>query len=212
VFGTPAAVPETILPRLDHNETVVSERAETTSLANGLACGIDIEMVDNIPVVQDYWEEPFYTTTFTASEIAYCLLQNNPPMHFAARWCAKEALKKCDPAYSHVSMHQLEVALTPTGAPFLQAATHGTWKRLPVALSLSHTPHMAAAVVVKPSAARLASNGVKVPVVAPSPIAPGPSLPASSMAPTARFHRRCLPGLLGVGALVVALWALVRTW
>ena len=63
-----------------------------------LACGIDIERVDAMPVTDDYWEHEFYKESFSKDEIAYCLLQENPRMHFAARWCAKEALVKCDPA------------------------------------------------------------------------------------------------------------------
>ena len=62
-----------------------------------LACGIDIERVDAMPVTDDYWEHEFYKESFSKDEIAYCLLQENPRMHFAARWCAKEALVKCDP-------------------------------------------------------------------------------------------------------------------
>ena len=194
VFETPIAAAEMALPGSGHTGAEVPILYGSPSLAGGLTCGIDIEMVDNLPVVPDYWEDPFYTTTFTTSEIAYCLLQANPPMHFAARWCAKEALKKCDPAYSQVAMRQLEVALLPTGVPFLQSAAHGTWERLPVALSLSHTQHMAAAVVVKPSVVNIASNGVKVHVAAPSPTIPGPSAATLSETPPlqrgGRFYRR----------------------
>jgi phosphopantetheinyl transferase (holo-ACP synthase) len=125
VFGTPAAAPETVPQQSRPSEVEGAELSEQISLAGGLACGIDIEMVENLPVVQDYWEDTFYTTTFTAAEIAYCLLQVHPPMHLTARWCAKEALKKCDPAYSHLTMDQLEVALTTTGAPLLQTTLMG---------------------------------------------------------------------------------------
>jgi phosphopantetheine--protein transferase-like protein len=169
-------------------------------------------MVENLPRVHDYWEDPFYTTMFTASEIAYCLLQANPPMHFAARWCAKEALKKCDPAYSHMAMNQLEVALTTTGAPWLQTAAHGTWERCPVIVSLSHTPYMAAAVVVKYLAVNSANHSIIAPVALPSSMVPVQPSPASSLMSTPRLGERLLPTLLGIGALGVALWAFVRTW
>jgi phosphopantetheine--protein transferase-like protein len=173
---------------------------------------MDIEMVENLPRVQDYWDDPFYTATFTASETAYCLLQANPPLHFAARWCAKEALKKCDPAYSHMAMNQLEVALTATGAPVLQSATHGTWERLPVTVSLSHTTSMAAAVVIKSLAVNGAHQDTTAPVALPSSPVPVPPVPASSSLSTPRLQERLLPTLLGIGALGAALWALVRTW
>src|SRR5207245_1514951 len=146
VFRTPAAAPETAPPQSRQSVAGDVGFSEQVSLAGGLGCGIDIEMVDNLPRVQDYWDVPFYTATFSAAETAYCLLQASPPIHFAARWCAKEALKKCDPAYSHLVMNQLEVVLTATGAPVLQSAMHGTWERVPVTVSLSHTTSMAAAV------------------------------------------------------------------
>jgi phosphopantetheine--protein transferase-like protein len=181
-------------------------------LAEGFACGMDIELVENLPRVQDYWEDPFYTATFTASETAYCLLQASPPLHFAARWCAKEALKKCDPAYSRVAMNQLEVVLTATGAPALQSATHGTWERLPVTVSLSHTTSMAAAVVIKFPAVNGAPQDRTVPGALPSSTLPERPAPAPSSRSTPRLKERFLPTLLGIGALGVALWALVRTW
>jgi phosphopantetheine--protein transferase-like protein len=114
-----------------------------------LSCGIDIEMVNHFPVVQDYWEDAFYTTAFTPTEIAYCLLQENPRMHFAARWCVKEALKKCDPVYLHKEMGHFEVAFEKEGTPFLRHYNNGTAERLPFAVSLSHTPEIAVAVVVR---------------------------------------------------------------
>jgi phosphopantetheine--protein transferase-like protein len=212
IFGTSIEAAEMAFPRSGHSGAKIPLLSDNPNLASSLTCGIDIEMVDNLPVVPDYWEDPFYTTTFTASEIAYCLLQANPPMHFAARWCAKEALKKCDPTYSQVAMRQLEVALLPTGIPFLQSAAHGTWEPLPVALSLSHTQHMAVAVVVKPPVVSIVGNGAKGQAMAPSPTIPGPSvatLPATS--PLQRGSH-FLPTLLGVGALAMALWAFARTW
>jgi holo-[acyl-carrier protein] synthase len=212
VFSTPAAAPETAPPQSRHSAAGDVELSEQSGLAGGLGCGIDVEMVENLPKAQDYWEDPFYTATFTAAETAYCLLQANPPLHFAARWCAKEALKKCDPAYSHMAMNQLEVALTATGAPVLQSATHGTWERLPVTVSLSHTTSMAAAVVIKSPAVNGAHQRSTAPVALPSSPAPVRPGPASSSLATPRLQERLLPTLLGIGALGVALWALVRTW
>lgn len=212
VFGTSAGVPETAPPPSGQSTAEDAGRSEQMLLAEGFACGMDIELVENLPRVQDYWEDPFYTATFTASETAYCLLQASPPLHFAARWCAKEALKKCDPAYSRMAMNQLEVVLTATGAPVLQSAMHGTWERLPVTVSLSHTTSMAAAVVIKSPAVNGARPDSTVPVALPSSTAPERPAPASSAMSTPRLKERLLPTLLGIGALGVALWALVRTW
>ena len=69
-------------------------------------------------------------------------------MHFASRWCAKEALRKCKPAYLELDMAQIEVTMDETGKPSLQMKTEQGERKLPVALSLTHTPLLAAAVVV----------------------------------------------------------------
>lgn len=118
---------------------------------NGLACGVDIEMIENLPVEEDYWEADFYTTFFSRAEIAYCLAQENPRMHFAARWCAKEALKKCDPSYLGFDMKDIEVTVDAAGKPSLQVRTSAGPRTLLVALSMSHTAVMATAIVVSAS-------------------------------------------------------------
>ena len=116
---------------------------------SALSCGIDVEMVENFPKVDDYWKESFYTNSFSAVEIAYCLLQENPPMHFAARWCAKEALKKCEPSYMHEEMKKIELMASGDGSPILRYYRNGHPIVLPVAVSISHTTQIAVAVVCK---------------------------------------------------------------
>jgi holo-[acyl-carrier protein] synthase len=212
MFGTPAVVPHTAQLVPEQTAAASSVLSEPQNLFSDLACGIDIEIVEELPVVQDYWEDPFYTMTFTAAEIAYCLMQATPAIHFAARWCAKEALKKCDQAYSQVAMNRLEVAFTTMGAPCLRYAANGAWERLPVALSLSHTSHMAAAVVVKQSGPSLISHGEPTPTGGLPPTVPVSSVSISPASTAARLYTHWLPTLLGVCALGLALWAFVRTW
>jgi len=115
----------------------------------GIACGIDIKIVESLPVVADYWSDAFYRATFTPAEIAYCLLQDRPLVHLAARWCAKKALQKCEPAYLQADLRLLEVRLSASGAPYLCAVVDGHSTPLPFAVSLSHTTQTAVAVVVK---------------------------------------------------------------
>lgn len=212
VFGTPAVVSHTTQAAPTPTAAASSVLSEPQNFASDLACGIDIEIVEELPVVQDYWDDPFYTMTFTAAEIAYCLLQATPSIHFAARWCAKEALKKCDPSYSQVAMNRLEVAFTTTGAPCLRYEANGAWERVPVALSLSHTPHMAAAVVVKQPGTSLISHGGPAPAGVLSPTVPVSSLSLSPASTASRPRVHWLPILLGICALGIALWALTRTW
>jgi phosphopantetheine--protein transferase-like protein len=111
--------------------------------------GIDIELIDSLPATRDFWTHEFYTTHFTSGEIAYCLTQQSPPQHFAARWCAKEALKKCEPALLTEQMRNLEVVSLPDGSPMLKHHVNGIARDLPHALSMTHTSHAAAAVVIR---------------------------------------------------------------
>ena len=125
------------------------QHVQDNGMTPGIACGIDIEMVESMPVVVDYWSDTFYSATFTPAEIAYCLLQDRPLVHLAARWCAKKALQKCDPAYLQADLRMLEVRLSASGAPYLCAVVDSHSTPLPFAVSLSHTTQAAVAVVVK---------------------------------------------------------------
>jgi phosphopantetheine--protein transferase-like protein len=172
-----------------------------------IACGIDIEMVENLPVVPDYWNDAFYSATFTPAEIAYCLLQDQPLVHFAARWCAKEALKKCDSAYLQADLRALEVRLNASGAPYLCAMVDSHSTALPFAVSLSHTTQAAVAVVVK---VPVTPGGMSTSTPTELPAVTVPSVASAH----GESHRRraWLPLLLGGSALGLALWSLVRTW
>ena len=117
-------------------------------LKTSLRCGLDIEAVSGFPAADDYWTNDFYQSNFSEAEIAYCAAQQNPPMHFAARWCAKEALKKCDGSFLSVAMARIEITLSMDGTPFLAHIVDGEPQRLPHAVSLSHTDSLAAALVV----------------------------------------------------------------
>jgi holo-[acyl-carrier protein] synthase len=115
-----------------------------------LRCGIDIEVVDGLPQAGDYREHEFYKTHFTPGEIAYCVLQENPRMHFAARWCAKEALYKAEPLLRMAPLSSLEVTRAMDGGvSFRQIGENGPTP-LPHAISLSHTESHALALVVGP--------------------------------------------------------------
>jgi phosphopantetheine--protein transferase-like protein len=176
------------------------------SAGSGASCGVDLELVANLPVPLDPWEDPFYQANFTASEIAYCLRQLDPPTHFAARWCAKEALKKCDRAFLAVAPKLIEVVLDEAGAPRLEYLGEGTAKRLPHAVSLSHTTLAAIAVVVRADPAPGLAPA-PAPILVPSAPAPGPVV----VAPVApRVSRGLL--ILNLVVLVVSVVALLRTF
>ena len=123
------------------------------------ACGIDIESIDALPLAQNYAGHEFYQASFSTREIAYCAGQPNPRAHFAARWCAKESLRKCGQAFANESLANIELAHSETGELYFLRHVGAAVRRLPYAVSLSHTETLAAAVVIRlapaePSCAR----------------------------------------------------------
>src|SRR5207244_2294599 len=75
-----------------------------------LRVGLDIQDIAAMPAAADYWEDAFYQGTFATSEIAYAVRETEPRNHFAGFWCAKEALRKCDPAFAGVEPAKTLVA------------------------------------------------------------------------------------------------------
>ena len=99
----------------EHVKPRTSQPSIPAGLPASMQCGIDIETIDNVPNATDAWSDDFYAGNFTPAEIAYCLLQETPRLHFAARWCAKEALKKCDSQFIGTDMRNLEVVRNASG-------------------------------------------------------------------------------------------------
>jgi phosphopantetheine--protein transferase-like protein len=169
-----------------------------------ISCGIDIQNVDDLPGAEDYREDDFYKLAFSPTEIAYCLLQENHRMHFAARWCAKEALKKCDAAYLDVEMSAIEMVNPGSGAPYLAGRLNGKAVRLPFAVSVSHTSSAVVAIVIK-AAPQLVS-----------PVSEGhvteAETPRGDSPPEQASQAGSGLSLLVFSALVLAVWALIRTF
>lgn len=116
---------------------------------DSLRLGHDIEIVSNMPAADDYRTDRFYTNTFTPAEIAYCLDSTNPPQHFAARFCAKEAVRKCGEPYASLQMQDIEVTLDAAGMPGVRISPGAALDPgASVHLSLSHSGDLASAVVV----------------------------------------------------------------
>jgi holo-[acyl-carrier protein] synthase len=87
---------------------------------------------------------------FTAAEQQYCNEQWNPSQHFAARFCAKEAIVK---ALHADGWDPLEVEIKP-GDPAPLVHLHGDMADyaealdVEISVSLTHLPEMAAAVAI----------------------------------------------------------------
>ncbi|MFW5879719.1 MAG: holo-ACP synthase, partial [bacterium] len=79
--------------------------------------GIDLEMVNNLPDVEDYRTDAFYIDNFSEAEISYCILQPEPKASFAGLFAAKEAMIKANGKLKARKFNQLEVQHDEDGKP-----------------------------------------------------------------------------------------------
>jgi phosphopantetheine--protein transferase-like protein len=158
---------EAVPPAVERTDSSLS-RPMSSAAGNGgfagLQVGLDVEDIRSMPVASDYWEHEFYRGSFAKSEIAYAVLQLEPRTHFAGFWCAKEALRKCDPSFAGVAPERTAVAHDADGRPYLTVETDAGAERLAHAVSISHTTEVATAVVVLSAA--------PAPVAVAAPLAP----------------------------------------
>ena len=118
-----------------------------------IGIGVDIELIQRFRDKPFAENEKFYRRIFTPLEIEYCLSKSDPYPHFAARFCAKEALKKAVPLDLFLGWKDAEVRNDKNGKPsvhFLtsQQENKSILKNYIVHISLSHDKTQAIAFVV----------------------------------------------------------------
>lgn len=114
--------------------------------------GIDVIESERIEAAIAEFGDHFLDRIFTAGEQAYCAVQKNPVIHYAARWAAKEAVSKAfgtgigkDLRWTDVEVcrrasGEPEIALSGAAAEFAEREGLGEIK-----ISLTHAKHYAAA-------------------------------------------------------------------
>ncbi len=123
------------LPARTHIRSFVAG-ANTSVPSSGI--GIDIEEVSGLPLTNDFRKDEFYKMNFTATEIAYCILQPDPYSSFAGLFAAKEAIIKADGRDRFKVFNSIEIGHSPEGKPVYPGFE----------LSISHAGKMAVAVAV----------------------------------------------------------------
>lgn len=112
--------------------------------------GTDLE---EIKVFADHWESQnhsFFERVFTKQEIQYCQNKPNPPQHFAARFCAKEACVKAVASLCKAVITDFEIQKQ-QDQPLVVLTTQRHGKILDdcqFMVSLSHTKSVCSAFVV----------------------------------------------------------------
>ncbi len=114
--------------------------------------GIDIECIENLPICDDYWENPFYHDHFTPQELAWCLTQIDPRGCLTAHWCCKEALRKADPQFAQISFTEICIIRDESGGWHIeiQNGPKGEWRRIPHLISMAYTKEFAVSIVFFP--------------------------------------------------------------
>jgi len=104
--------------------------------------GVDLEEIDQFRRTKYSDNKRFYEKLFTTAEIGYCLKKTDPYLHFAVRFCAKEAFIKAS-GLSVKDFKKIEVVMR-DGRPCMKTSLI----KEVVHLSLSHSEDTAIAVVV----------------------------------------------------------------
>ncbi|MBT3217140.1 MAG: holo-ACP synthase [Candidatus Marinimicrobia bacterium] len=111
--------------------------------------GTDIVSVPRISSIINKEQDSFISRIFTKGEISYCGKRNNPAIHYAGRFAAKEALKKAILSYnpkSTISLKKIEIQRLDSGEPHVNLN-----ESLDCKVSISHTEEFAIAfAIVKP--------------------------------------------------------------
>ena len=115
--------------------------------------GIDIVDIARLKNVIDRTPR-FLKRVFTAQELDYCFKKKDPYPSLAARFAAREAVRKLDNAFiKGIRFHDTEVIVDTEGKP--QIRLHGAARQRArevninnLAISLSHSREQAIAVVI----------------------------------------------------------------
>ena len=125
---------------IDNFDNTTRKEARKTifndNINNTITIGVDLQLIDDMPVCKDYWDDSFYNDKFTKSEIAYCLNKSNNRQSFAGIYATKEALIKCN---NSISWEEIEIKHDLQGRPFFYD----------YAISISHSGNYVVSVALK---------------------------------------------------------------
>jgi len=89
---------------------------------NDIFIGCDIEDISRFRNKIDKKSNKFLDKIFTKEEQAYCNSKSDPAMHYAGRFCAKEAVVKAVKSAeknSSITINQIEIRPSKSGEPLV---------------------------------------------------------------------------------------------
>ena len=112
--------------------------------------GTDIVSVVRIQKIIQQHSQRFIKRTYTSIEIKYCDSKAAPPIHYAGRFAAKEAIKKAllsSGIVSNIDFAAIEILSIESGAPEVQL-NHPPLDQITCKDSISHTDDTAIAFAI----------------------------------------------------------------
>lgn len=108
------------------------------------ATGVDIEKIKRF----ENLSEDFIQKVYTPFEIEYCNSKINKSQHYAARFCAKEAVIKALTSLQikQPTLKQIEIKNLKNGLPVVELTKY--YENLKINLSISHCEDTAIALVI----------------------------------------------------------------
>ena len=117
--------------------------------------GIDIIEIERIKKISNKFGKKFYNRIFTEKEQLYCNSMPNSILHFAARFCAKEAVVKALKTgfTEQIKWKDIEIINEPSGAPVVNLTNKALeqYKKIngiSIDISLSHSETIASAIAL----------------------------------------------------------------
>jgi holo-[acyl-carrier protein] synthase len=109
--------------------------------------GTDIVSVKRVALLLKEHENRFKEKSFSINEIKYCDGKANPSIHYAGRFAAKEAIKKCflsSELTEQIGLNEIEILSSKNGAPIVSAI--GNYEYADLIVSISHESDYAIAI------------------------------------------------------------------
>lgn len=112
--------------------------------------GIDIIEIERIKRTIEKFGDKFFQRILTDKEIEYCKSFSKPDLHFAGRFCAKEAYSKAigTGISKDFSWKDIEILNDKRGKPYIRHTKETEFSGYNFYVSISHTDKYACAIVV----------------------------------------------------------------
>ncbi len=115
-------------------------------MINNIGVGLDMENIDRFAKLDPEKNRSFFDRIYTRKEKKYSLSKPNPSSHFAARFVAKEAVKKT--IRDNIAFNEIEITNDKNGAPKVKFLNKRMEKKYKSIISISHTKSIVQAVCI----------------------------------------------------------------